>query len=710
MSDQFDAEGLTSPDESTVPQQPTQASGEEQQNRTYKGILFSSVEEMEQVQTADGAASEFCRQASDKSYKELWDKREELGKLPDAIFGGYIVQLMHYMAAAEEREVQEIIQEIGAADLDNLGSIVSRPDIRLYSQGGQQRIYAAANNREKECRIAVLDNLVAGAGDKTLDELEAVKKSITELGYPDVLAAGYVKHIGNLMDEKEKQDLNELCAGVPEAESIDELKLLISTITGRYREAFYSPFVAQIWRRIDYLYDRQLGGICTGVEAADREQLAVISSNVDALECRDLIKNPYRERIGRRTLELDIQDLEEATSDLESRGLQELQSIYDDLSAGHYNADYVEGYKKKVLSWLERAQAAHLDEILSDIDTMSGQEVNEARNRIKELGYADHVINDAMRRLHNRQLEVELRQLIAIRNDFDAMTADDIRQVRLEVNRMDLLKESRDFYEDKLYKREWSIALYNVSPYISFVNQVMSRNPVSVKGCCLPILANGYENEVRRFWGNYNNSDVYDMPVFMLQGDIYIVITLNGVYVKSGNGYLKFRLSEVQGFTTVNKILFESISLTLSNNTSVNLSGFITKKNMPALIEALSAALFCVKNPDSVRQNEPYFQSVGSITGEDIEALKSGRSSQQGANPAQPGSGQAQGMNQPQQGAVRSQVQPGTGQAQGMNQSQPGSGQPQNANQAQPQIRFCTNCGSRVMPGMKFCTNCGKPQ
>lgn len=197
---------------------------EEQLQRTYKGIVFKSGIEKEEVIKEEAEIQQFCQTLDQKNFEELWNKKKMLSKMPNAIFAPYITKLILAMDVQENKEKDDYLTEIEIADINFLSAIQTRLDRQHYSDINKNIITDALKKRKLQCQRDVLESIVKSIDTCSREALKEMLHEVQSGDFEDTLAAEYTSIINRQSTLLDTKELRQLCANVPYTRHVPELK------------------------------------------------------------------------------------------------------------------------------------------------------------------------------------------------------------------------------------------------------------------------------------------------------------------------------------------------------------------------------------------------------------------------------------------------------------------------------------------------------
>lgn len=591
---------------------------EERLQKTYKGIEFATVEEKNKIIAKEEAAREYCKDLNQYGYKELFDKKEELSKLPNTIFNDYISEIITKMIVKEENEGRDWEEKIMNADINELMLIQQAISDNKYSELAENKLLENLKQRMRVCQKSILEEMTKEISKMTREELNEIKTKVREKGFFEDVQEIYLKKISEQYNIVEQMELQDICRNV-EGSNLDELEVIKDKIEqGNYQEVFRKKYDEIIEKTIDFLHRKNLEEFCGNINGMDRIMLLSAKEKVDAEPCKADIKVKFYDLIAQREEILDYNDLKLLTSDIELKNLEEVNCIYDEIKSGSYNKKYIKEFEMKARLCLEKKQYELIENITSNILNSGRDDIEQVYNQIKSLGYEGHITSSAYEKIKDKQFELDMLELMKINNEFDSLTKEDIENVFDLSEQCNVSKESKKFYQEKLKERVIYISLENISQQATMYQQLNAKYDINFSNMKIATISPDYFTYLNEFKELFNVDDVYEMPIFILSGSPYIAMTNNRCYFKVETGTTSYALNEIHSFSTVKKFLFEVMAINLRNGNVITLPGVINKKVLARFIEMLNEFIANISNFELLNQYNRVKFSVSNFTEEHI--------------------------------------------------------------------------------------------
>ncbi|MGN0412333.1 MAG: zinc ribbon domain-containing protein [Lachnospiraceae bacterium] len=537
-----------------------------QMERTYKGIVFRSVEEKDNMIQAEAEFAEFCTDLTGKSFWELWSRNEAAKTLPPALAAPYRPALLAAMNAAEQEEKAGYETRIENAKMEELDDIISELNLSHYSPMTANALRTKAQQR------------------KAL--------------------------IQRQMDQAEDEALKTLCQNMDTSTiaELQDLKVLVKS--SGYQERNYSKYLRSIDAKIEYLHVQNMEAYCSELDQAGRDRTNDIKALVDGEDCRIELKQKFYARIGKRNEELDFEDLSELTSNLGEKPIDELANILSMLEGDAYNKKFTKAFYVKTRKYFEKAQLEFVENLTSSVSTCDAQQLDELSNRLNMMEYDKRLTILAEEKIADRRFELDMLSLLALGNNFDAMDLQTVQMCMAQSGQMGVSQRSQALYQERLKAREHAIALTGVSVMAKYLKGLMDKYAVEQNHVKIPGISPDYKVELAQFYTNTKYNDTQDIPLFILTGTPYIAMTRKILFYKEGNEIRGFNVGDIHSFAMTKKLLLDALGLNLRNGVSVAFPGAMGKKNLQQLVLALNEFLMNMNNPAIMAAYQPDYPHV----------------------------------------------------------------------------------------------------
>ena len=592
---------------------------EEQLRRTYKGIVCASEQEKDRMIEIEKQMQEYCQTLEGKELEELWAMKEQLAKLPNAIFAPYISTLLSGMENRENVEKNQYLARIEGIELHDLRGVLREIEAHHYTETTKQVLKAACNRRKLICQRQMLEALMIPIDNLDREGLKLLISEIKSREYDPQLTDEFIARVRNQNDLLEAKELRALCADLEQKE-IPQLKELEKQIMkGGYQEKFYAQYISMIHSRIDFLHVKNMERVCSKVSAADRETLNLMKEAVLREDCRYELKSEFFALIDQRSETLDYEELCLLTDGLENKTPDELEKLYQKLKTDAYNQKFIKAFLFKVRIRLECAQENDVHQLISGLSGMQKDQVLLAREQIEKLGYPDRVVQLAKQKIEERIYVLDLIELIAEENNFDHLSRSDIEALKRKIKQKDVSERSRITYSKKLRERERILSYQLISRNVCYAKQMAEQYDLGELKIVFAIFSSEYEKLLEKHYAQGGAKGQDDIPIFFIPECADLAITKREIYCRTNAGYATQKNTEVQSFSIGKKLFSNVLTITFRNGLTETLPGGIHKRYVQTLPAFLNMIVQNLNNEAVLSNYKPYFASVAGLTARDFE-------------------------------------------------------------------------------------------
>ena len=597
------------------------ALAEEQRQRTYKGVVFESLELKEEAINNEKEIQQYCTNLSDKSFDELWEKKEAISQLPAPIFSNYVYQLLTALQSKENYESNQYLEKINTADLTALSEISISYRKHNFSDNTKKFLDDALLKRTIICQRLIFDNMIADMEKLDRKALATLITNLNGKSYDVYLTQEYVEKVNRQVEILEKQELRDLCANV-EKLSIEELDVLSNTIKqNNYQPRFTEPYYQMIESRVDYIHVKNMEQFCNAMPTANRETVTSIKNKIDAEKCKNELKSKFYALIDERNEQLDYDDLCKLTANVKSKSLNEQEQIYKQLQSGKYNEKFIKEFLTLVGISVEKSRLAFVENKLAGLESRTKSQVNSLKDELENSKYDERIIKHARLVLIERIYELDMQELMELRNNFDDLSLADIQDLRSRIKQKNVCERALVTYEKKLKERELQIGYERACQASYFAKQIIQQNGLFDVNILLPIFSQDYVQGLYKHFQLLGREDYSDIPVVIVPECSDLVITKKSLYFLTPYGYAGFNLSDIITFSVDRKMFKDNLLITFTNGRVESLSSGISKSHSDAFVNMIATVCHNVRNEGALAQYPLYKNHVSEITKEAFEFI-----------------------------------------------------------------------------------------
>ena len=516
--------------------------------------------------------------------------------------------------AMEAEKKAEYLNRIEGIRLAEVSDLEREIQSNQYSNTMKSELMLALERRKLALQREDLAERTSGMDTMDRLGLETLLTEILGLGYDRSLTEEYRLSVTAKRDEVEQEELKTL-AGDLESKEIEDLQKLRETLAaGNYQQRFVAGYYTAIASKIEALHIRNMDQYCAIVPTETRDNVQIIRNKIDAEDCLPALKIKYYQLIDKRLEELDYQALSELTEGVEDKDLEALQKLYTEIESGSYNVKFVREFLMKVRLVMDRKTLEQVDKLAENIETMSKEEAVVLREKLAGLGYAKRFTDTAYRRIEDRIYVLDLQELMAMGNDYDRMSLEDINNLRLEISRKDVTPRAMGVYTAKLAERERVAGLSLVSQHAAYAMQGMNQMGLAEAGLVIPLYSAQYDALLEDHFNHMGMRNFYDIPFLFLADCPGFALSRTQVFYKTAEGFGSAPITELRQMATEKKMFSEILVLTLSNGMEIRNVGSVSKKSSGDLMNYLAILVNNVGNQQMMSQYPVYEQHVEPLT------------------------------------------------------------------------------------------------
>ena len=569
--------------------------------RTYKGIVFNSVEEKENIIHKEQEFKEYCGFKVRQSYQQLQQTKERItNELPGILAAPLLTKILEEMGRREAIEKCELRDTINGTDIQGLEIIKKKLKELPYSQETLDELEEAVRKRALVCQRQILENSIREINVMRRKELKQLEDRIQKYQYDSALTEEFVGRIKRQYDIAEKEELKERCKDITEAD-IPHLELLLSQLEREgYQEKFLSEYREKIYKRIEYLHVLNMENAVQSLGTADKEKLRIIEKAIKEERCREELKDVYYNRIRQREEQLDYDELCRLTEGIENKSLEQLSDLYTTLQTKEYALKLKKPFLQRTRIYLEGAQYKRLDRLTLGMENKNHDDINAISKMIASEEYAPRIKKTAEDKLQSKTFELEMRQLIAQNNNFDSMGKQEIDRLEQLVRSKEISEKSRSIYLEKLRDRRYAIAVAEISRQAQFFCQLCNKYRIDLQTIKTPVHSPDYRAYADQLNNKYDRSGYDEIPIFIVPGKSEIAVTSGHFIYKAEDRGQSASIGSIFSFGISKKLLFDKLLINFKNGTTSEAQISLNKKSLAAFVQGLNEFLANMDNPAAI--------------------------------------------------------------------------------------------------------------
>lgn len=568
----------------------------EQLERTYKGIVFHSVEEKDAIIQKENKYKGYCKYIEQKNYRELLQLKVEItDELPEILARPMLYKILEAMERQENIERNAHVEWIKEADLEKAESFQENLKYFSYSPDTMERLRTDVRQRILACQRENLEQCINDINNMDRVQLRQAEEKIMEFHYNAELTEKYVSKVRHRYDIVETEEISVLCKDIDE-KNIPQLEALSHQLESEYREEFTEKYRNNIARRIEFLHIRHMDELCGNAANEDKEGLRRLRNLIDAEQCKKELKSEYYEKINRRWEQLDYEEMNQLTENISDKSSEELSAIYTKLKNWECDIKLKRPFLQKVRINLDYTWYKQLDKLTEDLGEKNRDEINSVAKQIKEKSFPDRIRKNAEDKVDGKSFELDMRELIGLGNDFNHFDRNAVDLLEQKAILLNVSDRSRDIYREKLKERRYCIGLSEVSREVQLFSQLCEKYGTTLQNLKTVMNTSDYRTCADRFCSRYNISGYSEIPVFMMQEKSEIAVTADSLFYTVGNEHYKAPFDIVFSIGISKKLLSDKLIISFKNGTDVELATPLNKKEQEKFANLMNEFLNVIKN------------------------------------------------------------------------------------------------------------------
>ena len=360
---------------------------------------------------------------------------------------------------------------------------------------------------------------------------------------------------------------------------------------GPYTVQTRTPYAELLTHRIDELQSAALNELCAGVEEADGLTLAKLRAAVDAMDCAEVLKTESYRRMDERQDQLDRETLDRVTAGAENMTEPELRALAVTLEANNWSPKYVTAYRQRVEILREAAVVRELRRELADLNDMERREVLELREQIQEKALPPRFTAAPLTQIDERLYRMDMLRLLALNNDFDQLGFEDLDNLRASVSRLEVCEQAKKTYLHRLLEREEALILEQTEARAQLTRQLIGQCKLRMGDFSIASASTEFADQVQAFWGGSGLEQPRDLPVFLLDNASDYAFTGKRFYYKVGRDLAFLPLEEIERFQIMRQRLALNLQIVRKDNSYLLTEARIGRGNAERTLDFLNECL-----------------------------------------------------------------------------------------------------------------------
>ncbi len=441
---------------------------------------------------------------------EITELREKIVSedYPEAVVKPFEAKIRDAYSTAQTEEIEALLagsENFSDVQLDGISSklVSGRYDAGI----AEYYVQKIDEIKDKNIRSKVAA-LVEGYENMNKEELQALVEKLDDDAYPKHLTGPLTAKIVNTLNNYELNEAAKMFEGVDIAteEQLEAMKKIISE--KQFTDEILAPYIAKVEQREKILLDEELVDMCRDIDTMSQEELDELKSAITNSEKNfdEQLVGKYLDKIAQKSCELTNSELAELCKYIFSMEQEELDELKEKLADDKYDKEFTDVYYRKIAEREQELLILELDGLCADISEKTIPELEELKNEILDNEEYNDICDKYIIDINDRIEAIRLAEYKEKVNSVAEMTAEevvefrayaeekreeigdelynasieaaDIRDDELENEALEVLCEGieeYDFEKAESIKAELEAGTYNAEKIVPYIEKIESR-------------------------------------------------------------------------------------------------------------------------------------------------------------------------------------------------------------------------------------------
>ena len=442
----------------------------EEQERTYNGTVFASVEEMNKAQENEKKLIDECDDLSALSMDELKKLRKYIYdmKLDRKTASKYLIKVRVAMNDAEENSLRQKVFGLGTktrAELADIKKKLSESDEAIAAP-----YIRMVENADLSAQLRELTDAFKAIPDKAkADELE---KKLDEGGYDKMFGRHFKAKINQARDGFARGEIEALCSGIETAAQsrLDEIMKKLGDI--KCRAALKAPFEKKIAERSLKIEEEEAEKVFGSIASADKAKVEELRKIIADGKFRKSVTDKYVSKLDSRMTEIENGEFIKKCETIPAMDKAALDEIVKVLESGKYPAEISEKYLPRTKERADALLKAEIDGIVKDVSAMTFDKLDEAEKKLSDEKYPEAFTKDALEKIGSRRRELYRKEVDDLCRDIAKLDKKGVEELRGKLGNEKYDKEYTKKYFVQLDERIDKIETDKVSELVKDIDKL----------------------------------------------------------------------------------------------------------------------------------------------------------------------------------------------------------------------------------------------
>lgn len=373
---------------------------------------------------------------------------------PEAVVKPFEAKIKNAYSTAQTEEIDALLAGSESFSDAQLNEIASKLSSGRYDAGiAEYYVQKIDEIKDKNIRNKIA-SIADGYEDMDKEQLQALIKKLSSDEYPKYITGPLTAKIINTLNNYELNEAAKAFDGVDFAteEQLEEMKKIVSE--NRFADDIIAPYIAKIEQREKVLLDEELVDMCRNIDEMTQEELdelkAEITNSDKNFDEQLVVK--YLDKIAQKSCELTNSELAELCKYIFSMEQAELDELKEKLADDKYDKEFTDVYYRKIAEREQELLVLELDGLCADIAEKTIPELEELKNEILDNEAYNDICDKYIIDINDRIEAIKIAEYKEKIDSVAEMTAEEVADFRA------LTEEKREEIGEELYNRSLEAA------------------------------------------------------------------------------------------------------------------------------------------------------------------------------------------------------------------------------------------------------------
>lgn len=516
------------------------------------------------------------------------------------------------------------IEDMAQDKLDEVKAAVTSSD--KYSEDLVAKIMDRIERRECELKNTELAELCKYIFDMDQAKLDELKDVLTSDKYDQSLTTIYLKKISEREEEIKKSELEKLCEGISDLTEEELLKLKADITENERYEGLCEPFCEKIDTCIDNIKYKEFNELLDTVDTMDTAALDAFRLDMEARR-EELGEEQYArsmDKAAARADAIEIEKLDSIIDDIDNMDVAGAFAAINEINAGSYTQEHKYTYTEKLENKIEELYTRDLDSLTDGIEDMDKEQLTAVIAKISDYDCPAENKAPYIHKVEKQISSLAEKEIRDICGDINSLSVKKCFDIIVRIRTLSLDESIKNQYLDSIEAHILAIKEDEQNDYITFLKSKINELNVSTVNFLVPSISNLFYQKYGEASKTYVSSGRYELPIFMHENDANngFTLTTEYFYYISKGVFNRIKIDELVSFQAKKGLMGTSVTVTVRNGNTSEISCAINKQSIDATTKAMTALINYIKDKRSAERMKELLENAVNERAQDTEVVK----------------------------------------------------------------------------------------